>query len=262
MTVVYLSTFSLMDSPQTIQIAKEKKWIYTQITSLAQPEDRECPNFKITVDKKRKIKTQSPISHPPTTTLPCPEALEQVKGEPEMQGSKIQEVVWSLNWILIYNHKHQVYPQSENTKKVSRHKHGLQGRNFKSVSDFKGQVGIKGATTETHSSGEGKKYKKKKKGKKYPLAIGWGEEKKKRGKKEKWETWGPCKRKEKHKRTQSPPYPWKHPLNLTKYLDFAILTWDDAIKPRILKTRQYHRNEHTESETHIQQKQGNGISCI
>lgn len=40
---------------------------------------------------------------------------------------------------------------------MSRHKHGLQGRNFKSVSDFKGQVGI----TETHSSGEGKKYKKK-----------------------------------------------------------------------------------------------------
>ena len=56
--------------------------------------------------------------------------------------------------------------------------------------------------------------------------------------------------------------PRKHPLNLTKYLDFAVLTRDDAITPRILKTRQYRRNEHTESETHIQQKQGNGISCI
>lgn len=184
MTVVYLSTFSLMDSPQTIQIAKEKKWIYTQITSLTQPEDRECPNFKITVDKKRKIKTQSPISHPPSTNLPCPEALEQVKGEPEMQGSKIEEVVRSLNWILIYNHKHHVYPQSENTKKVSRHKHGLQGRNFWSISDFKGQVRTKGAIIETHSSGEGKKYKKKKRVKNPVWQLG-GERKRRKGEKRK-----------------------------------------------------------------------------
>lgn len=71
-------------------------------------------------------------------------------------------------------------------------------------------MGIKGAIIETQSYGEGKKYFKKK-GKKYPLAIGWGEEKKKGGKKEKAETLGSCKRKEKHKRTQSPPYPMKTP---------------------------------------------------
>lgn len=56
-----------------------------------------------------------------------------------------------------------------------------------------------------------KSTKKKGGGKKYPLAIGWGEEKKKRGEKEKGEALGSCKRKEKHKRTQSPPCPKKTP---------------------------------------------------